>query len=122
MDQKRSIRENEKNIKITKQNSHINELKRFIKKILKFNQKERSDYMKNISYNELNLIKEIVYNILRGTVPLDYETYLNLKRVRVYLYSLSNEKVESSKKLLQSLKGLRILNLILPIVLEYIAK
>ena len=100
----------------------MNELKRFIKKILKFNQKERSDYMENISDYELKLIKEIVYNILRGTVPLDYETYINLKRVRLHLYSLSNKKVESSKKLLQSLKGLRILNLILPIVLEYITK
>jgi len=111
----------EKNKTITKikiNSLRIIELRKFIEKLLKLNQKERREYMKSISDRELKFIKEIAYNIVKGTIPLSHTTYNKLKRVKTQLYSLFSKKF--SNILFFSLKGLRILNIILPIALNYL--
>ena len=97
---------------------HVSKLKKFIKKLLKLSHKDRYEYIKSISNREIKFIEEIIYNILRGTIPLTYNTYNKLKRVKKQLYSMIEEN--SPKEVLYSLKGLRILSVILPIVLSYL--
>ena len=61
---------------------HVSKLKKFIKKLLKLSHKDRYEYIKSISNREIKFIEEIIHNILRGTIPLTYNTYNKLKRVK----------------------------------------
>jgi len=112
-----------KETKIQLDNPRIDRVRKFIRKLLKLNQRERYDFMKTISNSELEIIEEISHNILKGNIPLNYRIYNILKRLKKQLYLLTSSKNSKKikKKLLLSLKGLTILNTILPIALNFLA-
>ena len=118
MDRWKKFKSDKVTKKIKIDSLHVGELKKFIKKLLKLSNKDRFNYIKSLSNREIKFIEEIIYNILRGTIPLTLKTYNKLKRVKNELYSIIEEN--SPKELLYSLKGLRILSVILPIVLTYL--
>ena len=68
--------------KISLTSLHIQNLKTFIKKIIKLKQVERVSYFNKIKKSELDLIREIVTNFLNGNVKYDTNSFNLLKRVR----------------------------------------
>lgn len=122
-DCKKFEKDSPKETKIQLDNPRIDRVRKFIRKLLKLNQRERYDFMKTISNSELEIIEEISHNILKGNIPLNYRIYNILKRLKKQLYLLTSSKNSKKikKKLLLSLKGLTILNTILPIALNFLA-
>lgn len=96
----------------------IGRTRSLVEKLLKKNNLERLQYLKLLNPKELNLLSEITLNIIRGTVKISKKTKTILGRVRKTLYKLASKSVKSEikKKLWINLKGLHILNILLPII------
>ena len=111
----------EKNLRQKK--SHFNRLKIFIKKIHGLTHSDRLEYIKKISKIEINFINEIVCNFLKKKIKIKqkhFKLYTRLKRLRSDLWKLAdkNNSISLKKKILSSIRGLAILNFLLPIVKE----
>ena len=106
--------------KIKLDSLHIKKLVSLLRKLEKLNQGERLNYMKSISQSEIELISEIIHNLLNFNIKTDFKSLSMLKRVKIYLYKLSSKRVSYflKKKILQSLKGLSILNILIPLALS----
>ena len=93
-------------------------LKEFIIKLNSLSHFNRLSYLKTIKSNEIDLISEIVLNFLNSNIKSDVKSYTFLKRLREILYILVNKSKSyiSKRKILNSLKGLQILKLLLPLV------
>lgn len=102
------------------QNNHMNKLKKFIKKISKLSHTERIHFLKNIDLLEVNYISEIILNILHGQIKIDFRSHTLLKRMKNYLRKLRSKTVsyKVKKQLLTSIKGLHLLNIIIPYLLK----
>lgn len=106
--------------KIKLGSAHVEKIVQFAKKLLKLSQTERLLYLENIKNNEIDLISEIVLNFLRCNIKSDSESKSILERVKKYLYILASKRksISIKKKILKSLKGLNILNILLPLALK----
>ena len=99
---------------------HIKKLVTLLRQLEKLNQTERLNYMKSITKSEIKLISEIIHNLLNFNTKTDFKSLSILKRVKNYLYKLSSKRSSYllKKKILKSLKGLNILNIIIPLALN----
>ena len=99
---------------------HIKKLISFLRKLSQLKHSERLEYMKTITKPEVKLISELVYNFLHSNIKTTRKSLLLLKRLRKYLHQLSKKRISYliKKKLLQTLKGLNILNIIIPLALN----
>ncbi len=100
---------------------HIDELTSFLKTFSKLSQSERVNYIKNkFSEKEINFFSEIASNFLRGNIKTDSISFKHLKRIKQYIYKLASNKTAKKYKhqLLSSLKGLQILNLLIPLTIQ----
>ena len=99
---------------------HAKKLVRLLSKLERLNHGERLSYMKSINKTEINLISEIIHNLLNFNIKADFKSLSVLKRVKKYLYKLSSKQVPYliKKKILNSLKGLNILNILIPLALN----
>ena len=106
--------------KIRLNSEHVKKLISFIEKILQLSQTERAIYFKSIKSAEIDLVTEIILNFIECNVKHDNSSLQILKRVKNYMYMLASKKtsIALKKKILQSLKGLNILNIVLPLVLN----
>ena len=105
-------------------NVHLEKIENLAKKILKFKQSDRYLYFKTISNQDIKLISEIILNFLKNNLEVDFESFNLLKRVKKELYTLSSKKISYKNKraLLFSIKGLHIINLVLPLFLDTVNK
>ena len=109
--------------KVGLNHAKVHIVRKFMKKLFSVNQRERQEYLKSISSAELRLIDEVLINILRGNISITYEKYSLLKRVKKYLYMLHSNKTSKrvKKQILTSIKGLHILSIVLPAVIEFLS-
>lgn len=87
-------------------------------KLLEKTNKQRHDYLKLIKLKEIKQLTEICMNILNGNIKITNKIKIILKRVCVIFYKLASRTTsfKEKKKLWSGLKGLHILNIILPIL------
>ena len=87
------------------------------------NQKQRFEYLKSISIRDIALIREILINVIKGNISVGYDRYILLKRVKKYIYKLVSKTTSTKlkKKILASIKGLQILSLVLPLVVDFLS-
>ena len=106
--------------KIKLNSERIRKIYFFAKKLLKYSHIEKVEYFKAIKREELDLITEIVLNFIKCNIKHDSNSLKLLRRVKTYMYTIASKKAGLSvkKKILQSLKGLNILNIILPLVIN----
>ena len=97
---------------------HAKLLREFTDKILQMNHSERLQYFKNINEAELKFIEEIVLNFLNNNIKTPPETFSEMKKIKNFLRSFISTKgrLKHKKTLLASLKGLRMVACILPLV------
>ena len=103
--------------------TYFKRLKIFIKKIHGLTHSYRLKYIKKISKIEKNYLNEIVCNFLKKKIKIKqkhFQLYTRLKRLRSDLWKLAdkNNSISLRKKILSSIRGLAILNFLLPIVKE----
>ena len=106
--------------KIKLNSLHMRKIIDFAKKINKFSNLEKVDYFKLIKRNEIDLLSEIVLNFIKCNIKHDSSSFKLLYRVKRYVYMLASKKVSTAikKKILQSVKGLNILNILLPLLIN----
>ena len=106
--------------KIKLKSKHVKNLLGLLTKLSKLNHSERIVYIKSITKKEIKLISEVIYNLLHFNIKTDFKSLSILKRVKKYLYKLSSKRVSHliKKKILQTLKGLNILNIVIPLALN----
>lgn len=101
--------------------SLLEEVKEFVSNLNNLTPSERLDYFeKKISRRELELLIEIVYNYLRGNIKTDFTSHSRLKRNKQVLYNFISraKSFNYKKKILNSLKGLNIFSILIPLVLN----
>lgn len=91
---------------------------KLVGELIKKSNKERVNYLKTLNKNDLNLLSEISMNVIRGNVPITKKTKTILTRVKQTLRKLASKSVKSEvkKKIWFGIKGLYILNILLPII------
>lgn len=106
--------------KINVDSSHGLKILHFVKKLLKLTHTERADYLKTITDEEVKLISEIALNFINCNINYDTKSFDLLKRVKKFVYLLASKKttITIKKTILKSLKGLSILNNLLPLVIK----
>ena len=106
--------------KIKLNSAHIRKIFVFAKKLLNYSHIEKVEYFKAIKREELDLISEIVLNFIKCIIKHDSNSLKLLHRVKTYMYTIASKKagVSVKKNILQSLKGLNILNIILLLVIN----
>ena len=89
-----------------------------VEKLIRKNNKERINYLKKIKQKELNLLSEVCINIIKGNVKITKRIKTILTRVKDTLKKLSSRtaKSEINKKIWVGIRGLHILNILLPII------
>lgn len=110
-----------KNIgKIKIDSTHAVEILRFVRKLMKLSHTERLEYFKTISDKEVDLISEIALNFINCNIKYDTKSYNLLKRVKKFIYHLASKRTgkQIKRNILTSLKGLSILNNLLPLVIK----
>ncbi len=101
--------------------NHINNLVLFLEKFNKLSQSERVDYIKNNSSEKtINYFSELASNFLKGNIKPNTTSFKHLKRIKNYIYKLASKKTarKYKHKLLSSIKGLQILNILIPLALQ----
>ena len=108
--------------KIDVNDPHLKTVSSFIEKILKLKQPDRILYIDSISKKEIDIISEIIVNFLNSNIKLDTKSYNLLKRVKTEIYKLGGKKksYKLKKEVLNTLKGLHIINLLFPLALNTI--
>ena len=73
----------------------------------------------NIDSDEVNYVSGIILNILQRRIKTDFKLHTILKRMKNYLLKLKSKSVsyKVEKQLLTSLKGLNLINIIMPYLL-----
>jgi len=101
---------------------HLNKVLHLAKTIHNLPYIEKIKYLKKLSNENVDLLSEIVLNFLKGKLRIDFQSYKLLHRVKneVRILSSKIKKYPFKKKLLVSLKGLKILSVILPMVIQYL--
>ena len=114
----------EKVKKIKLKSLHVRQLVNLLNKLKTLKPSERLNYFKNISKSEIKLISEIIHNFLKFNIKSDLKSLSISKRMNKLLYKLSSKRVSYlvKKQLLQTLKGLNILNLIIPLALNTLSE
>lgn len=79
---------------------------------------ERLVYFKNIKADEFKLIDEIILNFLQKNIKTKPESMYELKKIKDFLRAFIKVKTRSKRKkaLLLSLRGLRMVALVFPLV------
>lgn len=103
---------------------HFNKLINFLKQITKLSNSERLRYIDKFTNEELNYISEIVLNFLNNKLKTGFIEFNTLKNTRKELHSLvsKSKSYRLKRKLLKTLKGLNILNILLPLALNTLTK
>ena len=98
-------------------------MKNLIRRLVELDQTKKIKYLKNISSREIEIIEEILVNVIKGNIPLNIKVFKLLKRVKKHMYYLISSKVShgTKKLILSSLKGLQILNLVLPTLQRFLS-
>ena len=106
--------------KVKLDSHHIKKLQNFVNKLYRLENSERLIYMNSIKVDEIRLISELVYNFLNFNIIHDRKSLILLERVKNYMYMLASKKVSFcyKKKILSSLKGIHIINILLPLVIK----
>ena len=96
------------------------ELHTLLMKLKNLSHSERKVYFVSIPKQELILISEIVLNFLNDRFHVPAFKFKLLKRIKNSIRKLADKKVSLKNKriILSSIKGLQIINILLPIVLE----
>ena len=115
------IGKNDRKIKLN--SVYFKTVLKFLKYLQKLSNSGRKFYMKNIKNKEIKILSEVILNFLHCNIKHNINSVLHLKRVKKYIYLLASKKISYSKKknILQSLKGLSILNIILPLAINTLA-
>ena len=95
-------------------------LKKFANFFIKKNQVERQQFLnKKITSRQIGFVVEIVINFLKGRFSPDHRTFQFLERCKAFMRELVSKSTswQVKKKLLQTLKGLHVLNLIVPLLI-----
>ena len=89
-----------------------------VNKLFGKSNEERVTYLRSIKLKEINLLSEICLNVVKGNLQLPKRAKTVLARVKKTLYKLASRVIHSDakKKLWKTLKGLHILNILLPIL------
>lgn len=95
-------------------------IQNFIKLIIKLTPSQRVKYIQSMSNKEIDYISEICLNFLKSNITTDKETVKVLDSLRNEIRSLGSKGKSRiwKKKLLLTLKGLRVLQFLFPIVLN----
>ena len=109
--------------KIELSDTRMNSVRGIVNELIRLNQKRRFEYLKSISNRDIALIREILINVINGNINVGYDRYILLKRVKKYIYKLVSKttSIKLKKKILASIKGLQILSLVLPLVIEFLS-
>ena len=95
-------------------------LKKFVNFFIKKNQVQRQQFLnKKITPSQIDLAVEIVINFLKGRLSPDYRTLQFLNRCKAFMRELVSKSTSHKvkKKLLQTVKGLHVLNLVIPLLI-----
>ena len=95
--------------------SHKELLLEFLRKLNKLKSSERLIYFNSISQAEVKLLSELAVNFLQSNLNVDYRSYKLLDKIKRYVRDLAS-KIKSfafKKKLLQTVHGLNIVNILI---------
>ena len=98
--------------------SRFYNLRLFIIKLNKLTNTQRLLYLKTITPDEIDLISEIALNFLNLNIKTDTRSYILLKRLKTVIKCLASklQSYNSKRKILKSLRGVQMLNILLPLV------
>ena len=101
-------------------NPRLKNITVLIKKILNLKHSERINYIDSIVNKEIDILTEIILNFLNGNIKVDTKSFNLLKRLRTELNIIARKKTpyKIKKQNFKSLKGLNILNILLPFTLK----
>jgi hypothetical protein len=96
------------------------EIINFIKEIENIPLEKRSSYLTKLSNKEIDYITEICFNFLFDRIKIDAGQLQILKRVseEIRLLAKKNIKYKIKKNILKSIRGINILNILLPLALN----
>ena len=100
---------------------HFRSLKDFISKILSFKKtSERLTYLKQVTNREIDYISEIVFNFLKNKIHVNYREFSKLKKIKNFMRDFVKNKkgYRIKKKLILTVKGLYLINIIFPLALN----
>lgn len=94
-------------------------IQNFLTLILNLTPTQRVKYIKSLSDRETDYISEICLNFLKSNILVEKEAIRPLNSLQSEIRALASKKKsrEYKKKLLLTLKGLRVLQYLIPIVL-----
>ena len=96
-------------------------LRKFANFFIKKNQIERRIFLKKkITNSQIKLVVEIVLNFLKGRFCPNYRQLELLKRCKTFMHKLTLKSTSNKvkKTLINSLKGLHVINLLLPLLIS----
>ena len=76
----------------------IKKQRHFLKVFIRTSPKQRKALLQTITRDQLKVVSQIAYNILRFTIKLTPVEKARLKRYRHFLYALGNKKVGYQQK------------------------
>ena len=96
------------------------EIVQLLKKINRLSHSDRKSYFINTSKKEINLITEIVHNFLKDRFRISSDKFKLLRRIKNQARELASKRssIKLKKKILRSIQGLQLLNILIPLVLE----
>lgn len=95
----------------------------FIENFQKLDNKDKSSYLKQISSEEIKYIEEVCYNFLHSNIKIENRKIVLLKRLKRFIYKFLSKtsSKQVKRKILSSIRGLFILNIIFPSAFDTIA-
>lgn len=99
---------------------HLTNLKEFVEKLNNLEPSKQIHYIKKLTDQEIDYLSEIVLNFLSSKIKVNIANYQSLKKSKNILYHLASPKKSSKfkKKIFSTLKGLNILNILLPVAIQ----
>ena len=99
-------------------NPSLQGLKKLVSKLDNLSPANKLLFFKKIKKLDLKFLIEIFYNFIRGNIIVNQRSYKNLKKHKRFLYKFISKgtSVTSKKKILNTLKGLNIICILVPLV------
>ena len=96
----------------------VKKLCSLFRKLEKMSQVKRREFFGKMSKDDCLLLSETALNFLNGRIQPDVNSFTLLKRCAKHLKQLASKKIslKSKKKILQTIKGLQIVTVLIPLI------
>lgn len=97
--------------------TRLNSIHHFIRQFNKLKLLEKVVFLKQLTDEQVSYIEEICYNFLKSNIPTKERQVKLLSKLKKFIYSIISSKHSRKykKKLISSVRGLHLLNVLVPL-------